>query len=670
MSPGIAKSFEILNSFRLWKLPLLVAGIAAAVFGGRRARRFLAALVLVLLVNDTIVTNALKASIDRPRPSGAEGLSGSFPSAHAVNSFSAATLAVVFYGRSGAFLFLPAALIAIGRVVQGAHYPGDVAGGALLGVLLTLAEVYGFRRLARSRIAGRWKRSFAAAAPDRRWKTAGWILLGSVFLFRLGYVAAGAWALVPDEAYYWTWSRHLAPSYYSKGPGIALQIAATTALFGDTEFGVRIGPVLLSLLIGLLLWKETLRRRGPVEAFFVVLTLALIPLFSAGSVLATIDAPLLTCWTIAMILYARAIEVDGGPPYWIALGAVLGVGYLAKFSILLLVPGLLAYAIVSGAWRSPRTRRGLLWMTAAFVPFLVPFVAWNHAHDWPTVKHLVERGGLDTPASLRLDTFGEFLGVQILLITPVLWFLLVAGTWKEFRSRGRADVWTGTLVWGAVPTVIFYGWLSFRSRIQPNWVAPIYLSMVPAAVAWFTDRYSARQELRKRIALAARAALVLAAVASVVVYRGDLLWKLGYDPPVRMLPQRRLLGWRELARHVDAARDRLPDPDSAFVLGTKYQIAAEMAFYGRNHPRVDTTAPLAGRSQFDFWDGIEKNPGADAVLVALESQRRIAETVASNWFEQWEEYPSYLVAFRDHPVERYLVFLCRNYRGGATGLSP
>jgi len=45
--------------------------------------------------------------------------------------------------------------------------------------------------------------------------------------------------LVPDEAYYWLWSKHLAASYRDKGPAIAWTIAAGTKLFGDTVFGIR-----------------------------------------------------------------------------------------------------------------------------------------------------------------------------------------------------------------------------------------------------------------------------------------------------------------------------------------------------------------------------------------------------------------------------------------------
>jgi 4-amino-4-deoxy-L-arabinose transferase-like glycosyltransferase len=65
-----------------------------------------------------------------------------------------------------------------------------------------------------------------------------------VTFFRLWYVCCVD--LVPDEAYFWVWSKHFALSYRDKGPLVAWTIAVGTHLFGDTVFGVRFFAVLLS----------------------------------------------------------------------------------------------------------------------------------------------------------------------------------------------------------------------------------------------------------------------------------------------------------------------------------------------------------------------------------------------------------------------------------------
>src|SRR5579871_3587142 len=63
-------------------------------------------------------------------------------------------------------------------------------------------------------------------------------------LFRLAFCTH--LELVPDEAYYWEWSKHLDACYRDKGPAVAWTIAAGTALFGDNAFGVRWLGVLLA----------------------------------------------------------------------------------------------------------------------------------------------------------------------------------------------------------------------------------------------------------------------------------------------------------------------------------------------------------------------------------------------------------------------------------------
>src|SRR5919201_5414836 len=70
-----------------------------------------------------------------------------------------------------------------------------------------------------------------------------WLFVIVLTLIRLSMLATKD--LEFDEAHYWMWSERLAPAYFSKGPGVALAIRASTALFGTNEFGVRFfSPIL------------------------------------------------------------------------------------------------------------------------------------------------------------------------------------------------------------------------------------------------------------------------------------------------------------------------------------------------------------------------------------------------------------------------------------------
>jgi len=64
---------------------------------------------------------------------------GSFPSGHASTSFAAATVLTFARPRWAPAFFLLALAIGFSRVYVGVHYPLDVVGGAVLGILVATA---------------------------------------------------------------------------------------------------------------------------------------------------------------------------------------------------------------------------------------------------------------------------------------------------------------------------------------------------------------------------------------------------------------------------------------------------------------------------------------------------------------------------------------------------
>src|SRR6195952_5847918 len=77
-------------------------------------------------------------------------------------------------------------------------------------------------------------------------------------LIALRLVSAAFTPLTFDEAYYWTWSKHLAGGYYDHPPMVALVIRLGTMIAGDTEFGVRLVSVLLGLPMSFAVYRATL----------------------------------------------------------------------------------------------------------------------------------------------------------------------------------------------------------------------------------------------------------------------------------------------------------------------------------------------------------------------------------------------------------------------------
>jgi undecaprenyl-diphosphatase len=131
---------QVATRSKLW---LGIAG-AMAVVGGREGRRAALVGVAALAVDSAAVNIVGKLAVRRMRPDPtAAGVpetrriamptSASFPSGHSAAGFAfAEAVAEISPGLAVPLRFL-AATVAYSRVHVGAHYPGDVIGGALIG---------------------------------------------------------------------------------------------------------------------------------------------------------------------------------------------------------------------------------------------------------------------------------------------------------------------------------------------------------------------------------------------------------------------------------------------------------------------------------------------------------------------------------------------------------
>ncbi len=425
-------------------------------------------------------------------------------------------------------------------------------------------------------------------------------LIAALTLFRIFY--AGTFELAGDEAYYWLWSRRPDIGYYSKGPGVAWTIAASTRLFGDSERAVRLPAVLLSAVSAGWIWRLTRRLFGGAAAERAVIVASTVPLFLAGSLLMTIDPLSVAAWLAAAAAFLDAVETDR-PRAWLAAGAAVAAGTLCKFTNLAQLPCFALAAAATPGWRRHLRQPGFWGMIAIGLAGLLPPLLWNAQHGWVTVRHLWERGGLDRAARPNPLELLEFLAGQMGVLSPVYAVALVAAAARaDLRmAQPQAARFLGALI---LPLPVVYAVLSLNGEHEPNWTAPA-LALCPVALAGlWTTWLERRPEWRRRAALVVAAHALLAAVAHLVL-AGP--WIFGNDR------FRRIGGAADLAARVESARR---EAGADFVVAGGYQLASLLSYYTPGHPEV--FVPLGGRpdNQFAFWPGYAPRfAGRDAIYV-------------------------------------------------------
>jgi dolichol-phosphate mannosyltransferase len=438
------------------------------------------------------------------------------------------------------------------------------------------------------------------------------VVLAVAFLTLLRFALSGIVELIPEETYYWMYSKHPALGYFDHPPMVAWMIAAGTALFGDTQLGVRFGTFLLWIAsCGLVfltgrLWFD---KRAALAA---TLLFTLAPVFVGMGFIATPDAPLLFCWLAALYFISQALHTNRGN-YWLLAGVAFGGALLSKYYALLLAPSVVLFLVLSPTHRR-WLRQPQFWL-ALPVALLVfsPVIIWNAQHDW--ASFLFQSTRTAAPQKHMLRDVLRFWAMQVAMLGPVFFPLLVWTAGRGIKSgwRQRDDRWNFVASF-SLPLFLLFTLASFKTEIHVNWTAPAFLSLAFGAGAMTVDGlYGADAARAKRWRIGSGIAITLSIVA---IFLGHMSLAWGFP---KVFAYSHAGGWRALAKEVESARENLARETGQrpFVLGMdKYNFAAELGFYLHQPDEcINTYALGANGLGFRYWMDLRKLEGRPAIVV-------------------------------------------------------
>lgn len=497
------------------------------------------------------------------------------------------------------------------------------------------------------------------AVPDsRREFWAALVILAVWTIFRFAYAALTG--TTNDEAYYWQWSRHLDWGYFDQGPGIAYCIRLGTLLFGDTTLGVRFLTVLLGTATGVLAFDTTRRWLGDRVALWTLILLVSAPLLAVGGIIATYDGPQVFCWAAALYCVTRAVQ-ENRVGFWYAVGAFTGLGLLCKLTMILFAPCVLVFLLIL-----PEYRKHLAtphpWLAFGLALLIwSPALYWNAQHDWPNVQHAAALNSRSRGAP-PLRWFGEFLGGQALVVSPLLFLaeLFVLGRLaSRLRNPEMSAAERFVFAFGA-PILALCLVIALRSKMEANWPAPTHLTGLMAVALWFNDLW----ERRKRTGIGISIGLSAVMVGILLFPQVVPLFGLKVDAFTAQKPNE-TYGWPEVTAGLQAARERLAaEGKPVFLAGVNYRVPSLIAFLLPDHPEAHELFFDTRRDQYFYWTKPDQLIGQNAIL-CVDDDKKEAVEIARLYFESVETLPPILVSRPGFigPVKNWRVHLCRGFKG-------
>jgi 4-amino-4-deoxy-L-arabinose transferase-like glycosyltransferase len=378
-----------------------------------------------------------------------------------------------------------------------------------------------------------------------------------------------------DEAYYWTWSRETVISYLDHPPMIAWCVHLGTLMFGDTNFGVRFSGLLAMLVMQVLLadivWRTT--RDWRYAALAALLPEAALN-YGLFIVKVVPDTPLIV-FALAMVWSLVRLALSGDQRWWLLAGVFGGLALLSKYIVVLLLPAIVAYAVVP-AWRGQQLSSPYPWL-AAIIALIIfsPVLWWNAAHGWVSFGFQLDRPPQMETWSPKFLT--EFLSDQLVLLGPILFPLVLVAVarqgWRGFRDGDPIPILLSMCV--AVP-VAFLLWRSLHARVGDSWplfVWPFGFACIAINIKRWQQDAPDSPLLRSGPYIAAAAILTGIGFVLLVMtyYTRATANYIGLNDPIG-----REAGFAQVA---ERAKDQLDRVGAAWFATTDYRIYAMLRWY-------------------------------------------------------------------------------------------
>lgn len=471
------------------------------------------------------------------------------------------------------------------------------------------------------------------------------VIIVAGVLVRLVFM--GMLNLLPEEAYYWNYSRHLDIGYLDHPPMVAWLMYLSEAVFGRSEFAVRLPAFLGWFGLAYFMFCLSVEMVGRSTGKIVLLLLASLPIYMSVGFLMTPDAPFYACWAGALYFLAKALTRNQSRA-WYGAGIFLGLGLLSKYTMGLILPATISYMLIdkeARQWfRKPQP------YIAFFIGLLLfsPVLYWNAEHQWISFAFQgTRRWSEGMHFQLHI-----LIGSILVLLSPLGFYEVVRVIWDVTKRRlaikqedlQRYRRYLFLLTFSIVPFAVFVIH-SIQGQPKLNWTGPVWLSLLVLVAARINhveiwQHGPARRPVPRR--------WFATALVLVVFYAAGFAYMVEGMPGIEKESGMRFpIAWKVFGERVEAIETHLEDSTGSepIIIGLdKYWLASQASFYDPDGAAdSDSLLETGGRNligqnglMWGLWVTPESIAGRNALLIGF-TKSELEQSVLAQHFVQLGE---------------------------------
>jgi 4-amino-4-deoxy-L-arabinose transferase-like glycosyltransferase len=466
------------------------------------------------------------------------------------------------------------------------------------------------------------------------------IVVGFFILWKLYFSAT--LQLHPDEAYYWLWSRHLDFTYLDHPPLIAYAIRFTT-LFSQQELWVRFMGTVGAVVTSVAAWGLAMQLFHDKKIASVsVITLNVLPVTLAGSLIITPDIPSFLFWSVTLYLYWQTVDT-GKARYWYFMGIAFGLGLLSKYTGVLVAPCLFLFVLFTDERRWLKTIHPYAAFLLGWAVFL-PVLYWNSRHHWISFAYQIGHGL--GGARYSPGKIFEYLGGQMLIASPFIW---VPGAYASVLYLFRKNKEKLFLSLTSLPIILFFAYSSLKHVAQANWPANAYFSFsILVGHYLFTGARWKKQLWFGAVLFSVFLCFTVTLHARFSILPLEMISKHAAEADATQF----FYGWKELGQELEK------DPSIKFAIAEKHQLAAEIAYYTKERIFAYVDYNNAKASQFNIWQFPDELKDKKGVAVYIEGHDPLHYT---NYFRSIDATTTFSVKRGDSILRTYHIIYGTGY---------